>query len=571
MSVGSPHRLQRLHNYAILTACSTFLLLIAGGLVTSTASGLAVPDWPLSYGTWFPPMVGGILFEHGHRMIAGVVGLMIIALAVWVKRAESCRWVRRLAAAAAIGVFAQALLGGLTVLLLLPPAISIAHACLGQAVFCLVAAVAWVSSPRWANTVAIADDGRRPSLRLMSLLIALLAVGQLILGAVIRHTGHVVFIHISVALALAVAVMWWTVRVLGSASLRAALAGHTMRLLLLLAIQLGLGFSVFFHRGLVWLRTAHMATGALVLVQAVLLAWQARRLIAGKPKTGQRAADYLQLTKPRLTLLVLVSSAAGWWLGFRAAEPWHTLILLLCGMWLVVGGANALNQWAERDQDALMQRTASRPLPAQRLTPPSAFRFGLGLSVAGVAVLMLGVNPLAASLAALSWASYVLVYTPLKRHSALCTLVGAVPGALPPVIGWAAARHTLGWEALVLFAILFVWQLPHFLAIAVLHREDYARAGFRMLPVLEKGGPVTARQTLLYGLVLVPLSLAPTMLGLTGPVYFFGAMILSTTFLLLSVRAALVPCAQTCRQLFLASVVYLPLLLGLLALNRTPL
>lgn len=284
--------------------------------------------------------------------------------------------------------------------------------------------------------------------------------------------------------------------------------------------------------------------------------------------TRQRLLDYLELTKPRLTALVLLTVAAGFWLGLHPATPPALLIPLLCGTALAVGGANALNQWSERVPDGLMQRTKRRPLPSGRLHPEAARRFGLLLAVGGVLWLAISVNVLAAALATLSIASYVLLYTPLKRITPLCTLVGAVPGALPPMIGWAAARQTLSVEAWALFAILFVWQLPHFLAIALLYRDDYAQAGFQMLPVLDREGTVAAREMVLYGFALVPVSLFPAFLGMAGPVYFVGAFILSMVLLISSIRAALRRTTASVRQLFRASVLYLPLLLAVLSLDK---
>ena len=279
--------------------------------------------------------------------------------------------------------------------------------------------------------------------------------------------------------------------------------------------------------------------------------------------------EYLELTKPRLASLVLVTTAAGVWLGLRTPQPFWLWAHAIIGTALVVGGANALNQWWERELDARMERTKRRPLPAGRLAPARALSFGIALSVAGVLWLWLGTNGLAATLAAVSWITYVLVYTPLKRTTPLCTLIGAIPGALPPLIGWTAARGSLGLEGWTLFGILFAWQLPHFLALAVMYRDDYARAGFSMLSL--SNGDATRRQIILYGALLVPLSLFPTMVGLAGAGYFSGALILSGLFFAAAVRAVLRHSPAALRQLFRASIVYLPLLLILLAADRRPL
>ena len=285
----------------------------------------------------------------------------------------------------------------------------------------------------------------------------------------------------------------------------------------------------------------------------------------------QRLRDYLELTKPRLSSLVLVTTAAGFWLGVREVGSLSVLIPVCVGTALVVGGANAMNQWMERIPDALMSRTQHRPLPSGRLTPTEAFRFGVVLSGVGILFLAVAVNGLSALLAVIGWVSYVLIYTPLKRMTPLCTVVGAIPGALPPVIGWAGAGHGLGIEAWILFVILFVWQFPHFLALAVMYRDDFARAGFRFLPIGDRDGLATARQMTSYGLALLPASLFPAMIGLGGPVYFFGALGLSLVFLGITLRAAIHRSLLACQHLFLASVLYLPGLLALLACDRAPL
>ena len=292
---------------------------------------------------------------------------------------------------------------------------------------------------------------------------------------------------------------------------------------------------------------------------------------AGAMRGAPGVAVYLELTKARRSLLVLMTTAVGFWLGMETIEQLPLIIPVCVGTALVVGGANALNQWMERAEDALMQRTRNRPLPSGRLAPAVACRFGLGLSVAGFVVLGLMVNLLTVGIAAVGWISYVFIYTPLKRRTPLCTLVGAIPGAVPPMIGWAAARNGLDVSAWALFFLLFVWQLPHFLSLAVLHREDYARAGFPMLPLVETDGWITARQIALYSLALLPISLFPTLVGLAGTVYFYGALTMSLAFLVVAARAAWQRSPQSARTLFHASVLYLPLLLGMLAWDRPPL
>src|ERR1700682_6266643 len=244
--------------------------------------------------------------------------------------------------------------------------------------------------------------------------------------------------------------------------------------------------------------------------------------------------DYISLTKPRITWLILMSTGVGYFFGLRGVSFWqihwwavlHTII----GTGLIASGTAALNQWYEREANAKMRRPAQRPIPAGRLTANRALAFGIGLSIAGFAELAWFVNLLSSLLGLATLASYLFLYTPLKQRSWLSTTVGAFPGAMPPMIGFAAASGTLTKEAWVLFAILFLWQFPHFYAIAWMYREDYERAGIRMLPVVEPDGQSTARQMVLYALVLIPISLLPKFLSMTGNLYLFGALAIGLLF-----------------------------------------
>jgi protoheme IX farnesyltransferase len=292
-------------------------------------------------------------------------------------------------------------------------------------------------------------------------------------------------------------------------------------------------------------------TGAATLARATLL------------------ADLVELTKPRITFMVAVTTAAGFLLAAQDAALAPLLLFhVLAGTALVASGAAALNQVLERDTDARMPRTAGRPLPAGRLHPDAALAWGVGLVLGGLAYLALGVNLLTALVGAASAALYVFAYTPLKRVSSLSTLVGAVPGALPPVMGWTAVRDNLDPGAWALFGILFLWQLPHFLSIAWLYRDDYARGGFPMLSVADTGGHRTARQAVLYGAALVPVSLLPSVLGLTGAAYFIGALGLSLAFLGCCAAFAAARSQARARRLLLASVLYLPAVLLVMLIDR---
>ncbi|MFN2384351.1 MAG: heme o synthase [Gemmatimonadota bacterium] len=274
--------------------------------------------------------------------------------------------------------------------------------------------------------------------------------------------------------------------------------------------------------------------------------------------------DYATLCKPRINALVLVTTAVGYVVAARGQAQWALLAWTLAGTALAAGGASALNQYVERDADGRMRRTAGRPLPAGRMAPARALAFGLTLAVTGVVLLVLKVNATVAFLGLATVVLYVAVYTPLKRRTGLCTLVGAVPGAIPPMMGYAAATGVVDAGAWALFGILFLWQLPHFLAIAWLYRDDYARAGFPMLPVGDPDGAATGRQIALYSLALIPVSLVPTLLGMTGGLYFFGALGLGLLFLAAGLAMALERARPNARRLLLASVAYLPALLALL-------
>jgi heme o synthase len=281
-----------------------------------------------------------------------------------------------------------------------------------------------------------------------------------------------------------------------------------------------------------------------------------------------RFADFITLAKPRLNLLVLVTTAAGLYLAAPEGVPSAVLVHTLVGTALVAGGAAALNQVWERHTDALMRRTRQRPVASGRLRAPEGWWFGLALSGAGLVELAAGVNVISAAVAACTLGSYVLVYTPLKRRTSLATLVGGVPGALPAVIGWVAATGTLTLPAWVLFGIVFFWQMPHFLAIAWLYRDDYAAAGIPLLPVLEPDGRRTARQALLYSAALWPVSLMPPLVGLGGAAYTMIATVLGFTLIALSARFACDRSTTAARRLFLFSITYLPLLLGALVADR---
>ena len=285
------------------------------------------------------------------------------------------------------------------------------------------------------------------------------------------------------------------------------------------------------------------------------------------PAFGSRVVAYLSLTKPRLVLMVLVTVAVGYLLGAHGRAQPATLAMTLLGTALVAGGAGAMNQSLERTRDGLMRRTAGRALPSGRLTLGEAVSFGVLLAVLGTSLLVLGANPMAATVALITLLLYVFVYTPLKPLTSLNTVIGAIPGALPPMIGWGAATGRLGIEAWALFLIVFLWQFPHFLAIAWIYRDDYRRAGFRMLTARDERGRMTGCQAVSYALTLIPAGLLPAMVGLAGPLYFIGALILGLVYLVAAARFWMEASDLTARRLLRTSFVYLPAILLLLLLN----
>jgi len=280
-------------------------------------------------------------------------------------------------------------------------------------------------------------------------------------------------------------------------------------------------------------------------------------------------AVFSDLVKARLTTLVLLTTAVGFYIGWQGAMNFLLFFNTLAGTALVAAGAAALNQLLERDYDARMRRTQDRPLPSGRLQPATVAIFGGVSSVAGLVYLAVTVNLLTSVLGAVTLISYLFIYTPLKRVTWLNTAIGAIPGALPPLMGWTAARNDLSGEGWALFAILAFWQIPHFFAIAWMYRDEYAKAGFVMLPNVEDGGHRTAQQTVSHALALLIVSLCPFLFKMAGLVYLGGAVVLGAAFLLCAVQFSRQLNLTRARQLFLASIVYLPLLLAILCLDKT--
>ncbi len=279
---------------------------------------------------------------------------------------------------------------------------------------------------------------------------------------------------------------------------------------------------------------------------------------------------WYELTKPRMNMLVVITTLVGFYMGSFHDVNWMLLIHTLLGTTLCAAGASVLNQVVEREYDALMPRTRNRPIPAGQIMPGEALWFGIVLGVLGVGYLSLFVNLLTAFLGAFTYLSYVLIYTPMKRYSTLNTVVGAVPGAIPPVMGWTAVNNNLSIEAAALFGVLFLWQMPHFLAIAIMYCKDYEAGGFKMLPSVDPKLSMTSRMIVLYTLALIPVSILPSMLHprLTGFAYLIAGTVLGLAFLWFSVACAVHKTRPDARRLFFASIIYLPLVLGAMMLDK---
>ena len=281
-----------------------------------------------------------------------------------------------------------------------------------------------------------------------------------------------------------------------------------------------------------------------------------------------RSMSYIALTKPDVSFLVVLTTLAGYALGALGPLDWLRMAQTVIGTTLVAAGTSALNHYFERDSDARMRRTSSRPLPSGALAPAEALCFGASLAAAGALELLLTTNALAAALAVLTSVMYLGIYTPLKTRTTAATLIGAIPGALPPLIGWAAARGALGAGAYVLFAILFLWQVPHFHSISWVYREDYARAGIRMLSVVDRDGRVTFGQIVFCAIALIPVSLLASVTGLAGVTYYFSALVLGLLLVKVCLWAAASKTNVRAKWLMHATVVHLPLLLGLMVLDK---
>ena len=493
------------------------------------------------------------------------------------------RFVRNLALFAFALVIVQAVLGGLTVLLLLPLAIAVSHAATAQAFFCLTVALALLLNPKWRTLARVEPAGERPRLPLLAAVTTAVIYIQILVGAVMRHMGaglaipdfplafgkilpplesipeQINFAHRVGAIVVTVMVCWTAIAVLRSYARQPLLRRPAVAMLVLLAATNHLGRRDHSKRprsppdhgscgrrgGIAGHQPGPDDAG--VSIDRRQTGRTGRQRIVRRPRPGgrdetasyrvnqpaatatleieltrsrPRALYYLALTKPRVLTMILAATLTGFYLGSAGRLDLRLALNLVIGTAMAAGGTLALNQYLERDLDARMDRTRSRPLPAGNLYPVQALWFGGVLIIAGFAHLYFAVGGLCAAVTAAITVSYLAAYTPLKRVSSLCTVVGAVPGALPPVAGWAAVRGSIDMPACVLFAIIYLWQLPHTLAIAQLYREDFQRAGIHLLATDDPRGGATARQMIMNTLALMAVAMLPTVLHFAGLTYF---------------------------------------------------
>lgn len=582
--------------FARVLAAFTAVLVFVGALVTTTGSGLSVPDWPLSFGKINPRMVGGVAFEHGHRLVAAFVGFLTLTFAFWASLAKAPRTVRRVGWLALALVVFQGLLGGLTVLMRLPTVVSVAHGTTAQLFFCTVVALVLLTSETFNKAPVAFSGSRARSMKTASLAAFSIVLLQLVIGATMRHLGAglvipdfptslgrwipplvnlevaVNFTHRVMALMVFLVCCALIYRVHRSG--QRVLQNLGLILGLLVAVQVTLGaLTVWTGRGL-FPTSFHVVNGALVLATCFAIVMWCFRLSVSVAKSdpvraGDRGTrkDWVELAKFRLVTLSAFTAGVGYWVSLPQPD-WWALFMVVAGVFVLGSGSGILNHVLEVDTDSRMDRTKNRPLPAGRVNPLLAERVGASLTIGGIFMLGFTVGPLSGVLAFLAAGSYLFVYTPLKRTTPLCTVVGAVPGALPVLIGWTAGTGRLDLGGWILFAILFLWQLPHFMAIAWLCREDYQRAGLPMVTVVDPKGNLAATQILAYCLALLPVSMAPTLTGMAGPFYFFAALILGLCYLGFGLRMSFRRDRARARQLLLVSVMYLPLLYGCLMLGR---
>jgi protoheme IX farnesyltransferase len=591
----------RLFRAAIVAAAAvTYALVVLGGVVRVSGSGLGCPDWPLCHGHLLPPLQLHVLIEYSHRTVATLASLLIVAVALAAWLAVRDRPDLRLGATLAAGLLIlQIGLGGITVLLELPSAIVLAHLATAMAllgVVCATAAAAWVpratraGSDRAADRWALAAAGATYLLILTGSLVTAsgassacaawpLCGGGLSLS--FDRLPLVQLLHRGTAAAVGLVLVLGLVAVLRRLGEHRSVRLTTALTLTALALQIAVGAAVVRLHLPAALRGLHLALAAAVWVGTVILVVLARRLPArsepavlpaserrGSRPLGEVVLDYVSLAKPRIIALLLVTALGGMMIAQRGWPSTGLVLMTLLGGALAAAGAGAINCWIDRDIDREMVRTRRRPLPDGRIAPAHALTFGIALGVLAFLLLAFEVNGLAASLAVAGLLFYVLVYTLwLKRSTPQNIVIGGAAGAVPPLVGWAAVTHGLDLTAVYLFAIIVFWTPPHFWALALRTKADYARARIPMLPVVV--GERQARwQILGYTLLLVAVTWMLFVTGSVGWIYLAGATALGAGFVFLAGQTIRDHGARSARRLFDYSIIYLALLFGVIVVDR---
>ena len=584
---------------SVATAVATYALVVLGGVVRVSGSGLGCPDWPLCHGRVLPPLDLHAIIEYSHRTTASLTSVLVVATAVvaWVA------WRNRrdlvIPATVAVGLLAiQVVLGAITVRLELPPMIVLAHLATAMAllgVVCVTAVAAMM--PTTAGTVDAESVARARGAAAGTYLLILsgsLVVGSGASGAcdawplcgggfrfAFDGSPAIQLLHRGAAAAIGVLVVMGLLSVLARQRRAPAVRATVALTMAALAFQVAVGAAVVTLHLPAVLRGLHLALASAVWTGTVVLAVIASRLPPAEQtadiRDGRRSAgrpvrdvvlDYISLAKPRIIPLLLITALGGMMMAERGWPSTGLVLLTLLGGALAAAGAGAINCWIDRDLDREMMRTRRRPLPDGRIAPSHALIFGIGLGLAAFLVLAFWVNVLAATLAISGLLFYVFVYTLwLKRWTVQNIVIGGAAGAVPPMVGWAAVTHRLDLTALYLFAIIFLWTPPHFWALALRLRGDYARARVPMLPVV-RGESAARRQILFYTLILVAVTLAVVLTGALGLLYLAGAGVLGGLFIALAVANLRARRQRWSRLLFDYSIAYLGLLFAVMVADR---